>query len=311
MGQGLTGEEALHEIFRSAFRKRKDLPIGPGADCARLLPSAGRGLVVTCDQVIEGLHAARGTAPLLLGRKLVGRTLSDLAAAGALPWVLFWTAAVPRTRSSAWVRRLARGFLAEAARFQVPVAGGDLSHAGTVVLTCTAIGREGRRPMPGRHGARPGDLLCVTGRLGNAVRSGRHLRPRPRLEEGRRLVERFRAHAMMDLSDGLAADLPRLLRASGVGARIDLEALPLAPGVEPGIRGWRTALEEGEDYELLAALSGPQARKAGLDPVLRRTGLTPIGEVLASGMGLLWMDRGRARSFSGGWRYRWKPRAGN
>ncbi|MFQ5748102.1 MAG: thiamine-monophosphate kinase [Planctomycetota bacterium] len=311
MGQRLTGEEALHQIFLSAFRKRKDLPVGPGADCARLLPVPGCGLVVTCDQVIEGLHAARGTSPLLLGRKLVGRTLSDLAAAGARPWVLFWTAAVPRTRSSAWVRRLARGFLAEAARFQVPVAGGDLSHAGTVVLTCTAIGREGRRPMPGRHGARPGDRLCVTGRLGNAVKSGRHLCPRPRLEEGRRLVERFHAHAMMDLSDGMAADLPRLLRASGVGARIDLDALPLAPGVEPGIRGWRAALEEGEDYELLAALSEPQTRKAGRDPVLRRTGLTPVGEVLAAGQGVRWMDRDREWSFGGGWRCGWNARAGS
>ncbi len=271
-------EDRLHGIFASAFRRRKGLS-GPGDDTARVQAPPGRALHLSTDQVVEGIHAEEGTPPAALARKLVRRSLSDLAAAGARPWACLWSAALPRTREASWVRRLARAVLAEADRFGMAVIGGDLSAAPACVLTCTVLGLEGRRRPPGRSGARPGDWICVTGRLGGAVRSGRHLLPEPRLSEGRTLVERFELHALLDLSDGLDRDLRRLLRASKAGACVELESLPLARGLAHGDEGWASALLEGEDYELLACLPADQARRAFEDPLLRRSGFHVIGEV--------------------------------
>lgn len=295
------GEDALHDIFRSSFVRRKGLG-GPGDDCAELRPWPGRRLHQTVDQVVEGVHVKEGTQPAVMARKLVGRTLSDLAAAGARPWALSWTiAASAAPGRGRWLKQLARSFLAAAERHQASVIGGDVSSApagAPVVLSCTALGVSDRA-APGRGGARPGDVVLVTGRLGGAVRSGRHLAPQPRLREGRRLVERYRPHAMMDLSDGLAQDLPRILRASEVGARVALDRLPLATGLHADDRGFAAAVGEGEDYELLTVLAPQTARRALADPLLRRAGLLAIGSIEAK-RGLRWQLDGR-------WQRGWNP----
>lgn len=259
----------------------------------------------TTDQVALGVHARRDASAAALARKLLRRSLSDLAAAGATPWAASWTIAAPPRTPLSFLERLARAFLAEARRFALPVVGGDVSRAGALVLTASLLGLEPRGGSPGRAGARPGDLLCVTGRLGDAVRSGRHLLPRPRLAEGRRLAERHRARAMMDLSDGLARDLPRLLARSGVGAEVDLDALPLAAGLPRGARGWRRALGDGEDYELLAALAPARAAAALRDPLLRRCGFRAIGRVRAR-RGLRWLAGGEPQTITAhGWEHAW------
>ena len=281
------GEEALHTIFREAFRRRRGLS-GPGHDCARVNPPTGAPLLVSTDQLVLGVHAEEDVSPGQLARKLLRRTLSDLAAAGAQPWAVTWTIAAPREKGQAWMKRLARAFLEEAENFGCSVIGGDISNSPAVVLTCTALGKEGRRRNPGRGGAKAGDWLCVTGRLGGAVQSGRHLKPEPRLTEGRALVQRYRAKAMMDLSDGLARDLPRLLEASEVGAQIELDALPLSRGLKHNHEGWQAAVGEGEDYELLVALRPGQAKRALQDPLLKRIGFHIIGEITAE-RGLRWL----------------------
>lgn len=298
------GEQVLHDIFRSSFVRRKGLS-GPGDDCARLVPPAGARLALSTDQLVAGVHVAADARPGVMARKLLRRSLSDLAAAGATPWAVSWTVAAPPATSLGWLKRLARAFLDEAALFECSVIGGDLSRAAQLVLGCTVIGREGRRPAPGRGGARPGDWLLVTGRLGDAVRSGRHLLPEPRLTEGRALVDRYRAHALMDLSDGLAADLPRMTAASGVGAVVELDALPLARGLAHDRDGWSLAVGEGEDYELLACLPPAEARRALNDPLLRRTGLHVIGDVV-EGSGLRWeVDGAEVELDAAGWEYDW------
>jgi len=292
---GGLGEDALHAIFRSSYAGRKGVS-GPGDDCALLRPPAGRAVVHSVDQLAEGVHVERGTAPALMARKLLRRALSDLAAVGAEPWAVSWTVAAPPARGGAWLKRLARAFLAEAAVFRVAVAGGDVSRADALVLTATVFGLAPAAGVPGRGGGRPGDVLLVTGALGDAIASGRHLLPEPRLREGARLVERYRPHAMMDLSDGLARDLPRLCAASGVGASVRLEDLPLAPGLAAGEPGWRAALGDGEDYELLLALPPRRAAEALQDRVLRRTGLRAMGS-LEEGATVRWLTEGR----------RWRP----
>lgn len=297
-------EESLHRIFRSSFVRRKGI-LGPGDDCAQLSPPPGKRLLQTVDQVIAGCHLEKDAPPEAYARKLLRRTLSDLAAAGATPWAVSWTLAIPETWTATAIQRLARTFLAEAESFGTPVIGGDCSQAETVVLTCTALGLTAKK-VPGRAGARPGDCLLVTGQLGDAVRSGRHAMPEPRIAQGKRLVERYAPHAMMDLSDGLARDLPRILQASDVGATVRLEDLPLASGLTPGRPAWESAVGEGEDYELLVALSPRQAAAALLDRSLRKVGLTAIGVIEAEG-GLRYTEQGQARRLkSRGWEVRWK-----
>ncbi|KAA3607818.1 MAG: thiamine-monophosphate kinase [Planctomycetota bacterium] len=299
------GEDQLHRLFEEAFRRRRGLR-GPGDDCARLQSRHGQALAMSTDQVIPGVHTELDASPKRLAQKLLRRTLSDLAAAGATPWAVSWTAAAPPEKGMAWMKRLAKAFLHEAELFGTSVIGGDLSTAPAVVLTCTALGWEGRRPAPGRSGGRSGHWLVVTGKLGNAVRSGRHLCPEPRLIEGRLLVERYEAKAMIDLSDGLARDLPRLLEKSGLGAVVDLDALPMDRSLSRTLPGFEAAVSEGEDYELLAVLEPAKARRAFFDPILRKTGLHAIGE-LRSEPGLVWQIDGEAVTLSAsGWQHDWK-----
>lgn len=296
-------EESLHRIFQSSFVRRKGI-LGPGDDCAELVPPAGRRLLQTVDQVIAGLHLETDAPPAVYAQKLLRRTLSDLAAAGASPWTVSWTLAIPPEWKAARIRSLAKAFLAAAEEFRVPVVGGDCSQAPHLVLTCTATGLSNGK-VPGRAGARPGDRILVTGKLGDAVRSGRHAHPEPRLKQGKRLVERYAPHAMMDLSDGLARDLPRILQASDVGATVALEDLPLAAPLKPSRDAWESAVGEGEDYELLVVMTKRQAQAVLQDRVLQQIGLTDIGSIDAQA-GLRYQEAGHNRRLkSQGWEVTW------
>ncbi|PCJ54949.1 MAG: thiamine-phosphate kinase [Planctomycetota bacterium] len=296
-------EESLHRIFQSSFVRRKGI-LGPGSDCAQLTPPKGRHLLQTVDQVIAGVHLEVDATPKAYARKLLRRTLSDLAAVGATPWTVSWTLALPPDWTATKIRQLAKAFLKEAEHFDVPVVGGDCSLSQHVVLTCTALGLDNGR-VPGRDGARVGDIVLVTGKLGDAVNSGAHLLPQPRLKEGRRLVEQYKPHAMMDLSDGLARDLPRILQASEVGAEIELTALPLGDSLSANQAGFESAVGEGEDYELLIILSPLQAKLALQDRILRKVSVTKIGTII-EGSKLRWLENGRAKRMQAkGWEHQW------
>ena len=214
------------------------------------------GVVATHDLLVEGVHFRREWASWRdLGYKAAAVNVSDLAASAARPEALLVGLCVPGDVPVAAVLELYAG-LAEAG---VPVRGGDTSSADRVVVAVTAVGRSGR--VPGRGGARPGDLLVVTGPLGGsgagyrALAEGRlddpavarHLRPPLRVEEGLALGRV--ATAMLDVSDGLAVDAARLAEASGCRLAVDLAAVPLA--------GELSDLAFGEDYELLAATPDP------------------------------------------------------
>jgi len=202
------------------------------------------GRVVTQDALVEGVHFRLDWISWReLGFRAAAVNLSDLAASGAEAEGLVVTLAAPSETVVADVVELYEG-LGEAG---VPVIGGDTTSAERLVLSVTAIGRSDR--VPGRAGARPDDVLVVTGPLGAAgaaFRDGRYARPPLRLEEGRALAAT--AHAMLDLSDGLAHDAGHIARRSGCRLVIELERVPLAEGAEVEDIGF------GEDYELLAAL---------------------------------------------------------
>jgi len=200
------------------------------------------GLVVTQDALVEGVHFRFDLVSWReLGFRAAAVNLSDLAASGAEPLALLVSLGAPGATQVADVVELYEGLNAAG----VPVRGGDTTRADSVVLSVTALGRAER--VPGRAGARPGDLLVVTGPLGAAgaaFRAG-HLSPPPlRLDEGRRLARV--ATAMLDVSDGVAVDAAHLARRSGCRVAIELERVPLAAGATIADLGF------GEDYELLA-----------------------------------------------------------
>jgi thiamine-monophosphate kinase len=229
----------VREFDFLAELERRGLVVGIEHDAAQI-----DGLVVTQDALVEGVHFRFDLVDWReLGYRAAAVNLSDLAASGAEPIALIVSLGAPSLDDAI---PLYEG-LAEAG---VPVLGGDTTHADSVVLSVTAIGRAER--VPGRAGAQPGDLLVVTGPLGAAgaaFREGRLARPPLRLAEGRRLARV--AHAMLDISDGLGPDAGHIAERSGCRLVIDLDAVPLAPGAT------RADLEFGEDYELLAATADP------------------------------------------------------
>lgn len=244
------GEDAL---LASLLR---DLPIShaviaaAGDDCA-VVESPGRKnlLVLKTDCVVEKIHFASATEPILVGWKAMMRALSDFAAISAVPQFALITLIVPAARSTSWVKKLYRGLRRAAARFDVSVVGGETSATrGPAAISVSVTGYVEKDRWISRSGGKKGDDLFVTGRLGGSLR-GKHLRFVPRITESRWLTKNFRVHAMMDLSDGLGADLPRLAKASKLGFKIDMEKLPLSPGAKI-----ENAISDGEDYELLFAI---------------------------------------------------------
>ncbi len=253
MNVGALGEDRLlHQILlnfpggesRRTFAYAAD-------DCAVMeIPGANKHLVLKTDCVVEGVHFLRGTKALDVGWKAMMRPLSDFAATSALPQFALITLIVPRKTTAVWVRNLYRGLRQAANRFEVRIVGGETSSTpGPIAISVSVIGFvEGTRAVS-RRGGKSGDDLFVTGRLGGALKQ-KHFKFLPRIAESRWLTKNFSIHAMMDLSDGLGADLPRLARASKVGFNVELENLPLARGATI-----RQAICEGEDYELLFAIS--------------------------------------------------------
>jgi len=251
------------------------LQVGPGDDCA----VAPGGLVLKTDCVIESVHYRPDTAPRRIGWKAAARVVSDFAAMGAQPQHALITLAMERDRPDRWATTVYRGIGDCARAFGFTIAGGDTATTPQGSwLSIAMTGKAPKRPLL-RSGASSGDLVMVTGRLGGSLQKDRHLKFRPRLEEGRWLAERSDVTAMMDLSDGLAADLPRLARASECGYRIEPGLLPKNRGADD-----RTAMTDGEDYELLFTVRLDRERR--LHAAWRRKfplPLTTIGLLMPAG----------------------------
>ena len=232
----------LGEVGLLAELERRGLAQGIENDAAQL-----GDIVVTQDALVEGVHFRFDLIDWReLGYRAAAVNLSDLAASGAEPEALIVTLAIPPGAELEDVVALYEGLNEPG----VSIAGGDTSRSDRVLLSVTALGRSAR--VPGRAGAKPGDTLIVTGPLGAAgaaFRQNRLARPPLRLSEGRELAAH--AHAMLDISDGLAVDAGHLAERSGVRCLIDLERVPLAEGATVADVGF------GEDFELLAAVEDP------------------------------------------------------
>jgi thiamine-monophosphate kinase len=303
----VSGEERL------IARYFKPLAKHPGAlglmdDAAVIEPPAGCDLVLKTDGIIAGVHFFPDDPPDTVGKKALRVNLSDLAAKGAKPLGFLLTLALPKEIGDAWLAPFAQGLGADAQLFGCPMLGGDTDHTpGPITISIAAFGAVPRGKMLRRAGAKPGDRVAVTGTIGDAalgltlrrdaaagerwglarqqqtVLQRRYLVPEPR----NAIAEVLRRHASaaMDVSDGLAGDLAKLCRASGVGAEIAVSRVPLSEAAraalakEPALI--ETILTGGDDYEVLACVPAAQLEPLRRQAAAAGVAVTEIGTLIA------------------------------
>ncbi|MBI3785851.1 MAG: thiamine-phosphate kinase [Deltaproteobacteria bacterium] len=263
------GEFGFIDSILPKLGKRRDVLVGPGHDCA-VVRSPGRAWLVTVDSLVEGVHFKRHwLSPRQLGRKSFLINASDIAAMGGQPRFCLVNFGVPPTYRSADLVRVQAGIVSAADELGAAVVGGNLSQATQLSITITLLGEAPSR-LCTRAGAQPGDQIFLTGTIGAAalavhqwLRGGtpsgaavrRFREPEPRVRAGKALVESRLISSMIDVSDGLVQDLGHVCKASGVGAHVELERIPIAPVCRklPN-SATRLALSGGEDYELLCTV---------------------------------------------------------
>ena len=321
-------EFALISRWLEHFEGRgESVIIGPGDDAAAFEPASGRVVVATTDALIDGVHfRCDKWPPRAIGYKALAVNLSDLAAMGARPRYALLALGIPSSTSAGFLMRVARG-MAEACRaFEVTLIGGNMSKASELSLTLTVLGEARPANLLRRSGASPGDLIWVSGTVGDSalgldsllnrrsvpkrlsVLEARHCMPTPRVDLGTELASGKIASAAIDLSDGLAADLGHILDSSGVGAEIHLLELPLSGMYRRMTRKARDpygpAIAGGEDYEIL--FTAPRKHEPLVHEASRLSGVAVarIGRV-TSRRGLRLIDPcGHDRNVSaGGWRH--------
>jgi len=305
----MADERSIIERIRRAVPSRESfrsgLRLGIGDDAAVLAGTRDSEWVVSADMFLENVHFLAAHPPDAVGYKALARATSDLTAMGAAPRYFLLSLALPARRAGKWLDRVLRGMSRAAKRFRLVLAGGDTAEHATVAMSITVFGEVAPGRAVKRSGARPGDLIFVSGRLGAAqlglelVRRGLHrerrfrslLRPhfypelrldlgqwlaRPRVGVGKGLVS-----AMIDTSDGLSTDLANLCRASNVGAKLYAEKLPAVQIPEELARlrldSANLALHGGEDYELLFCVPASLARR--IPKAFGGVPLTLIGEI--------------------------------
>lgn len=291
------------------------LRLGIGDDAAIIAPRLGKDWVLSCDAFLEGVHFLPDVHPPdAVGWKALVRAASDLAAMGATPLLFFLTLALPGDNTGKWLDAFTRGMGRAARTLGMTLAGGDTTANSKVTISITVLGEVRRGKEVRRAGARPGDIICVSGKLGGAelglrvLRAGLggraryarlvrpHFYPPIRVGLGRWLARHGIASAMMDISDGLSTDLARLAGASGVGARIWSERLPRVAVPEElakqrGFDPVELALYGGDDYELLFSIPKRKVRLLRGAPVAVK--LTPIGEATREGRIVVVRENGR------------------
>ena len=273
------GEDAVLRRLLPLLTGNGAIIHGAGDDCAVAARDAQWDTLLKTDAVVEGVHFLRGTEPRLIGRKALARAVSDVAAMGGIPEHALVTVMVHPERPAALLEGIYRGLAALAEQYGISLAGGEttsLPQDGLAIsVALTGRVEHGRAVL--RSGGRAGDIICVSGKLGGSLESGRHLDFTPRVELARFLVEHgMPPSAMMDLSDGLGTDLPRLAAASGCGFAVDEKRLPLHAGCTP-----RQGICDGEDYELLMCFPPKLWERVQGTPL--PTPVTAIGKLTAEG----------------------------
>lgn len=318
MAMSSRGEFGLIDFIKEHF-KAPDGVMGIGDDCA-VLPtypiSEGPGeLLVSTDLLMEGVHFLRKeSSPEDIGWKAAAVNLSDIAAMGGRPVATFLSIALPKDAQGEWAERFIKGYAEISDLFDVPLLGGDTtSSLRDIAINVCVLGRCPSGKAVTRSGARPGDVIYVTGPLGDSAAGlqailknlertedvatliHRHKRPQPRLRAASDLIATDLVGAMMDISDGIASDLRHILKSSGVGAIVELDRLPLTEEFmrvckEQNWNAYELATGGGEDFELL--FTAP----AGLEKRTDIITVYPIGRIV-EGSGLQWFHGGVRTDF--------------
>lgn len=317
----MRGEFALIDELLKPLARGFPGALGLTDDAALVDVPEGRSLVIAKDAIVAGVHFFADDPADAVAQKLLRVNLSDLAAMGATPLAYLTVIARPRDLPDSWLEGLARGLARDQAHFALALIGGDIvSTPGPLLLSCTILGLVEQGRALRRSAAQPGDVIWVSGTLGDAalglrVIKGlaatedeafylieRYRRPEPRLALGQRLCGL--AHAAIDVSDGLLADLGHILEESKLGGRIEAERLPVS-AVAHGMPGWQeAALGGGDDYELV--FTAPEAATPAIERLAGELALqlTSIGRIV-EGRGLELVDAKGARlAVEGhGWRH--------
>ena len=241
--------------------------VGAGDDCAVIdfgLPD--QWVLFKTDAVVEGIHFPKNAPAEKIGHKALARSLSDIAAMAGTPTHALITLALPPDFDPGRIEAIYQGLKTLAVRHDVAIVGGETTTSPErMLISVSVLGTVARGASPLRSGARAGDAIFVTGELGGSL-AGKHLEFEPRLVEARWLASHYDIHSLMDLSDGLAGDLPRILQASHVGAELLSDAIPISPAARSAARAGSSArlpllaaLSDGEDFELLLTVAAGDA----------------------------------------------------
>ena len=297
-------------------RADQSITLGIGDDAALFRPRPDHETILTCDWFLEGTHFLRDKHPPdTVGWKCLARAISDVAAMGGTPRCFLLSLALPVSHTDRWLDLFLEGLRRASGKFECVLVGGDTTRRNRILINVTVVGEVRPGSAALRSGARAGDILYVSGRLGEAElglrllkRDSRpkasrnpavrkHLFPEPRLALGQWLVKNGLASAMMDISDGLSSDLPRLCAASKVGALLEKEKIPPLPITDAAHKPKRDplqlALDGGDDYELLFAV--PPSKSKLIPKTFRGVGLTAIGRITRKQQLILLEENGRER----------------
>lgn len=285
------GEFSFIQWIRKKQKRRKDVILGIGDDCAALNVSSDRLCLITTDMLVDGTHFDLRKCTIRdVGSKAIACSISDVAAMGCQATVAVVSICFPDHTTERFAKELYRGIWDIADKYQIEIVGGDIiSGRCPLCINVTLLGRDGGLKPIKRSGAKIGDVILVSGTLGGSI-LGKHMHFEPRLKEGLVLNKNFVIHAMIDISDGLTADLNHILGESHVGAILYEDCIPVSPeAVKMSKQTGQTplfhALSDGEDYELLVVLSGSQAKKVIESDFFPKGLFRCIGEIV-NGHGL-------------------------
>ena len=292
------GEFEYIQWLRQRTASHPRILVGPGDDCAVIATTPHVPWIVTTDMLMEGTDFVLAQAgPRRVGRKALAVNLSDIAAMGGRPVAAVVSVALPRTGAEQLAKELYEAMRGLADEFDTALAGGDTNTwDGGLVISATLLGEPGPQGPIRRNGARPGDWLMVTGALGGSL-AGKHLDFTPRIREGLALQEHAVLHAMIDISDGLAADVHHICEESRCGAALLAEAIPISDAARAMADG-RTplahALGDGEDFELAFAVAPADGERLLRTQPIAGITLHQVGTLTAEA-GLTLLEQGRAR----------------
>jgi len=280
------------DYITKIFKTKKPVVKGIGDDCAIIDYTKGKYLLLTCDMIAEGVHFTEKTPPYKIGRKAMAVNISDIASMGGVCKYALISAGIPRKKGTKFLKEIIKGIRDISREFNIQIIGGDTNSSSKVVINVTLIGEVLKKDVVRRSGAKVGDLIFVTGILGEGKK--KHLNFIPRIKEAKILVKNFKINSMIDLSDGLSVDLNRIAKESRVGARIYKSLIPL-PDKDASID---KSIYEGEDFELLFTASKSESKR-----IIKRMGkkedlpISLIGEVVNKKSGVkLIEEEGKSRA---------------